>query len=108
MHPDKKAVLPLAPEPIIQQAGETKNDCACNAAKRFFARLRKDHPHLRLIGTQASLSPNAPHIRPLAEHDLRYILRVKEGAHAFLFQKVETARQEGRPTEVNYHGAGVK
>ena len=108
VHPDQKAVIPLAPELIIKQDGETKNDCERNAAKRFFAQLRKDHPHLRLIVTQDSLSPNAPNIRTLGEHDLRYILRVKEGDHAFLFEKVEQAHREGRTTEVEYHGVGMK
>jgi len=108
VHPDQKAVIPLAPEPIIKQDGETKNDCERNAAKRFFDQLRQDHPHLPLIVTEDSLSPNAPNIRALEGHDLRYILRVKEGDHAFLFEKVAEAHQAGRTTEVEYHGVGVK
>lgn len=108
VHPNQKAVIPIAPEPIIKQDGETKNDCERNAAKRLFAQVRKDHPHLPLIVTQDSLSPNAPNIRTLGEHDLRYILRVKEGDHAFLFEKVEQAHREGQTTEVTYHGAGGK
>lgn len=35
VHPDFKEVIPLAPEPIIKQDGQTKNDCERNAAKRF-------------------------------------------------------------------------
>jgi len=108
VHPDLKEVIPLAPEPIIKQDGETKNDCERNAAKRFLDQLRKDHPHLRLIVTEDSLSPNAPHIRALEGHDLRYILRVKEGDHVFLFEKVAEAHRAGRTTEVEYHGVGVK
>lgn len=108
VHPDLKAVIPLAPEPIIKQDGETKNDCERNAAKRFFDQLRKDHPHLRLIVTEDSLSPNAPNIRALEGHDLRYILRAKEGDHAFLFEKVAEAHRAGQTTEVDIHGVGVK
>lgn len=108
VHPDQKAVIPLAPEPIIKQDGETKNDCERNAAKRFFDQLRQDHPHLPLIVTEDSLSPNAPNIRALEGHNLRYILRVKEGDHAFLFEKVTEAHRAGRTTEVEYHGVGVK
>jgi hypothetical protein len=108
VHPDQQAVIPLAPEPIIKQDGETKNDCERNAAKRFFDQLRQDHPHLPLIVTEDSLSPNAPNIRALEGHDLRYILRVKEGDHAFLFEKVAEAHRAGRTTEVEYHGVGVK
>lgn len=106
VHPDQRAVIPLAPEPIIKQDGATKNDCERNAAKRFFAQLRKDHPHLQLIVLQDSLSPNAPNIRTLEEHQLHYILRVKEGDHVFLFAQVEAAHQAGRTTEVEYHGVG--
>ena len=35
IHPDRREVLPLMPEPIIKQDGTDKNDCARNAAKRF-------------------------------------------------------------------------
>jgi len=108
VHPDQKVVIPLAPEPIIKQDGETKNDCERNAAKRFFDQLRQDHPHLHLIVTEDSLSPNAPNIRALEGHELRYILRVKEGDHVFLFEKVAEAHRAGQTTEVEYHGVGVK
>jgi len=37
VHPDFKEVVPVMPEPIIKQDGETKNDCERNAAKRFLA-----------------------------------------------------------------------
>ena len=41
IHPDFKEAIPLAPEFISKQDGETKNDCERNAAKRFFEKLRK-------------------------------------------------------------------
>ena len=40
VHPSFKEVLPLAPEFIIKQDGQSKNDCERNAAKRFFGKLR--------------------------------------------------------------------
>jgi hypothetical protein len=98
IHPDKRAVIPLMPEPIITQDGATKNDCERNAAKRFIAKLRQDHPHLKLIVTEDSLSSNAPHIETLQAHDMHYILGVKEGDHAFLFKHVGQAEQAGRVT----------
>lgn len=98
IHPDKHEVIPLMPEPIITQDGATKNDCERNAAKRFIAKLRQDHPHLKLIVTEDSLSSNAPHIETLQEHDMHYILGVKEGDHAFLFKQVVQAEQAGRVT----------
>jgi hypothetical protein len=44
LHPDRREVIPLMPEPIIKQDGSEKNDCERNAAKRFLSKLRQDHP----------------------------------------------------------------
>jgi hypothetical protein len=94
----KREVIPLMPEPIVKQDGTSKNDCERNAAKRFIAKLRQDHPHLNVIVTEDSLSSNAPHIEMLQAHDVHYLLGVKEGDHAFLFQHVAQAEQAGRVT----------
>jgi hypothetical protein len=98
-HPDYKVVIPICPEPINKQDGIKKNDCERNAAKRFLADLRREHPHLPLIINEDALSSNAPHIADLEKHNLHYILGVKEGDHAFLFQYVDTAIEKGEATE---------
>ena len=85
LHPDMRAVIPLMPEPIVQHDGMDKNDCERHAAKRFVAKLRQDHPHLKCIVTEESLSSNAPHIETLQHHALHSILGLKEGDHTFLF-----------------------
>ncbi len=103
IHPDVRAVIPLMPEAIVKQDGTTKNDCERNAAKRFVAKLRQDHPHLKFIVTEDSLSSNAPHIETLQAYDLRYILGVKEGDHAYLFQQVQAAEHAGRVTSYERH-----
>jgi hypothetical protein len=102
VHPDVKEVIPLAPEPIIKQDGETKNDCERNAAKRFFDKLEQDHPRLPLIIIEDGLSSNAPHVREIEKHGWHYILGVKSGDHAFLFKQVEAARQDSLSTEFEY------
>jgi hypothetical protein len=109
IHPDVRAVIPLMPEPIGQHDGTDKNDCERNAAKRFVGKLRQDHPHLKFIVTEDSLSSNAPHIETLHHHALHYILGVKEGDHAFLFQQVQAAEYAGRVTSYERHdrAAGV-
>lgn len=99
VHPDYKEVIALCPEPITKQDGVTKNDCERNAAKRFFADLRREHPHLPLIINEDALSSNAPHIADLTKHNLHYILGVKEGDHEFLFNYVDTAIEVGDVTE---------
>ena len=98
IHPDKREVIPLMPEPIVKQDGTEKNDCERNAAKRFVSKFRQDHPHLKVIVTEDSLSSNAPHIETLQEHHMHYILGVKEGDHAFLFEQVAQAERAGRVT----------
>ncbi len=60
IHPDFKEVIPLAPEIISKQDGETKNDCERNASKRFCQKTHEDHPHMKFIVTEDALSPNAP------------------------------------------------
>jgi hypothetical protein len=109
IHPDRRAVIPLMPEPIVRHDGTDKNDCERNAAKRFGAKLRQDHPHLQFIITEDSLSANAPHIETLHAHGLHYILGVKEGDHAYRFQQVEAAEHAGRVTYDERHdrAAGV-
>jgi len=99
VHPDFKEVIPLVPEFIIKQDGQSKNDCERNAAKRFFKKLRKDHPRLPLIITEDSLSSNAPHIEEAKKYNLHYILGVKKGDHAFLFNQVEEAQKKGNTTQ---------
>ena len=83
--PGIKQVIPLAPEPIIKQDGETKNDCERNAAKRFLEGFRRNHPHLPTIIVEDGLASNAPHIRELQKHNCHYILGAKDGDHRFLF-----------------------
>jgi hypothetical protein len=109
IHPDVRAVIPLMPEPIGQDDGMDKNDCERNAAKRFVVKLRQDHPHLKFIVTEDSLSSNAPHIETLQQHELHYILGVKEGDHTFLFQQIQAAEHAGRVTHYERHdrAAGV-
>ena len=96
IHPDRREVIPLMPEAILKQDGSEKNDCERNAAKRFLAKLRHDHPHLQVIVTEDGLSSNAPHIETLQAYGCHYILGVKEGDHGYLFAYVHAAELAGR------------
>src|SRR4029453_8594609 len=107
IHPDQRAVIPLMPEPIVNRDGTEKNDCERTAAKRFVAKLRPAHPHPKFIVTEDSLSSNAPHIETLQAHGLHYILGVKEGDHAFLFQQVQAAEHAGRVPYYERHDRAV-
>jgi hypothetical protein len=108
IHPDQRAVIPLMPEPIGNRDGTDKNDCERNAAKRFVAKLRQDHPHLKFIVTEDSLSSNAPHIETLHTHGLHYILGVKEGDHLALFRQVQAAEHAGHVTWYERHDRAAR
>ena len=89
VHPDEPTVLPFAPEAMLKQDGTKKNDCERNASKRMLSRIRKDHPQLKLIVVADGLASNAPHIRHLQSLHMRFILGVKPGDHAALFDWVK-------------------
>jgi hypothetical protein len=91
VHPDKKNVIPLCPEVILNQDGSSKNDCERNACKRFLENFRREHPHLKAILVEDGLSSTGPHIRMLEEYALRYILGAKPGDHQYLFEQLDTS-----------------
>lgn len=101
VHPDLREVLPLCPEPIVKQDGETKNDCERNATKRHLAKIRSDHPRLDMIVIEDGLASNAPHIRELKSHRFHYILGAKPGDHADLFEQVDKRKGTPRATAVH-------
>ena len=103
VHPELKEVIPLAPEPIIQRDGQTKNDCERNATRRWLERFRREHPHLPVIVVEDALSANAPHLRDLRAARAHYIIVVKPGDHAFLFQHLQAVDEAGRMQVLTPH-----
>src|SRR5206468_1907841 len=87
-HPDHREVIPLAPEPIGNEDGHTKNDCERNAAGRLLRKIRAEHPHLKLIVAEDGLASNAPHIRDLKSHGMHFILGAKPTDHEFLYNRL--------------------
>ena len=94
VHPEQKAVIPLAPEPIIKGDGATKNDCERNAAKRLLTDLRREHPHLKVVIVEDGLASNFPHLSLLDTLKMQYIVGVKSGDHAFLFDWISNLQPE--------------
>jgi hypothetical protein len=102
VHPDFREVVPLAPEPIVKQDGTTKNDCERNAAKRLLRKIRQEHPHLQFIVIEDGLASNAPHIRELTDLNMHFLLGVKPGDHAFLFDQLIAAYDADRVTILSW------
>ena len=91
VHPDQPNVIPLCPEPIQNGDGSTKNDCERNASKRFIEHLRREHPHLKIIILGDGIASNAPYIRLLKEHNMKFLLGAKPGDHQALFAMLDTS-----------------
>jgi hypothetical protein len=102
VHPDHKQVIPLAPEPIIKQDGDNKNDCERNAGKRLLQKIRNEHPNLKLIVVEDGLASNAPHIRELKRLDMRFLLGAKPDDHRHLFDAVSQAEAAGQVTTLRW------
>jgi hypothetical protein len=92
VHPDKKNVIPLCPELIQNQDGDSKNDCEQNACKRFLENFRREHPHLKAIILADGLSSKAPNIRLMEQANLKYILGAKPGDHQYLFEQLDVSK----------------
>ncbi|MBM3611296.1 MAG: transposase [Alphaproteobacteria bacterium] len=94
VHPDQKVVYPLAPEPIMKEDGNQKNDCERNATKRWVQDFKREHPHLKATILADGLACNEPLIRLLRENNLSYILVCKEGDHTYLKDWIEALGPE--------------
>ena len=96
VHPDLSVVLPLAPEPIVQQDGTTKNDCEKNALKRFLANTKREHPHIKLVILLDGLYADAPTIRLIKQFGWNFIIIAKDDNHKALIEAVDNLDTEGQ------------
>lgn len=95
-HPDHQEVIPVAPEPIGNGDGTSKNDCERNAAARLLRRIRAEHSHLKLLVVEDGLASNAPHIRDLKALRMHFLLGAKPGDHEFLYNRLMEEFDRGR------------
>lgn len=93
VHPNKSNVIPLCPETIKNGDGSAKNDCERNAAKRFIENFKREHPHLKVIILGDGIASNAPYIRLLEEHKMKYLLGAKPGDHQFFFDTIDASEE---------------
>jgi hypothetical protein len=95
VHPDRRQVLPLAPEPISNRDGTKKQDCERNAAKRLIPKIKASYPKLNIIVTADALYSNQPFIDELKTADMSFILVAKPTDHKLLFEWVTELIQLG-------------
>ena len=94
VHPDKKPVIPLCPEPIQKNDGATKNGCERNASKRLLEDIRRERPHLKIMIVEDALAANAPHIRLIEKLSMKYIIGVKPKDHTYLFDWIKYSEKQ--------------
>ncbi len=100
VHPDKSHVIPICPEPIRRQDGETKNDCERSSAKRLLIKFREDHPKLKTIVLADALHSTLPMIAELEKLQMHYVMSVKPGSHEKLFIGISNWEKEGKVRKV--------
>ena len=97
VHPDKRQVLPLAPEFIRNSDGRGgkyhKQDCELNAGCRMLERLRADYPRMAAIIVADSLYSKQPFIERLRAARFSFLLVAKPGDHKSLYQDIDGLRR---------------
>ena len=97
VHPDKRVVLPLAPEFILNSDGKggeyEKQDCEINAGYRMLERLRSDYPRMAAIIVADSLYSKQPFVEKLTAGRFSFLLVAKPGDHKSLYQDVDGLRR---------------
>lgn len=86
--PHMRQVLPMAPEPVANTDGNTKQDCEINAAKRIVKNIRAIHPKLKIVITADGLYSKQPFIDALKANRMSFILVAKPADHKLLFEWV--------------------
>lgn len=102
VHPDHRQVIPLAPEPIQNSDGSSKQDCERNAGKRILKKIRAAHPKLKIIIGGDSLYANQPFITELKIAGMSYILVAKPGDHKFLFAYISAIKERNEINQLEF------
>jgi len=94
VHPEQRQVIPLAPEPIQNTDGNSKQDCERNAGKCLIQKIRKTHPKLNITITGDGLYSNQSFIDELKSNRMSFVLVAKPGDHKFLFNHLATVTRK--------------
>ena len=53
--------------------------------------VRHAHPHLKMVVLQDALAATGPYLQQCRELDMRYLIAVQPGSHAYLFDEIGAA-----------------
>lgn len=99
----KRLILPMDAELCSPQDGSEKQDCESSAAKRLVRRVRREHPHLRVIVTGDDLYSHVPFVEECQKGRFSYVLVAKPDSHKELFEWVEELEKLGECEHVSWH-----
>ncbi|PIP96134.1 MAG: hypothetical protein COW78_02710 [Bdellovibrio sp. CG22_combo_CG10-13_8_21_14_all_39_27] len=89
VNPNKKTVIPFAPEPIFNDGGHfDKNDCENKAAKRMLWWIKDEHPGLPFVILGDALYGNRPMLKEIKKKGWHCILGIKPGTQKILFEQL--------------------
>jgi hypothetical protein len=94
VHPEQRQVFAFPAESIVCQDGKLKNDGERNALKRLLKKLRTLYPHAKLMAVLDGLYGDGETLKSLKALGFRYLIVVKEGDHAALFEAVQAGKTE--------------
>jgi hypothetical protein len=100
VHPNLKTVIPFAPEAVLNQDGDKKQDCEHKAFGRLIEKFKKNHPKLKVILCGDALYASMPIIQNLIHNKLGFIISVKDKGHAYLFEYIKIRTERGLVAEV--------
>ncbi|VAX23616.1 hypothetical protein MNBD_IGNAVI01-3169 [hydrothermal vent metagenome] len=108
MHPDKKQIVPVMPEPIANGDGQKKQDCEINAAKRFIRKLKADHPRLGMIITGDGLFSKGPMIRQVLDEKMHFLFVAKPADHKYMMDWIAGFDSLSQVVSTDLKGRGHK
>jgi len=100
--PGQKEVLPLMPEPIIQQVDASKNDCEKTALKRLLQNVSKEHPKLKLVLAFDGLYSDGPTIKEVQAYGYHFIMVAKDSDHVALIETVDALDAKDKVSRYEY------
>ena len=110
IHPDRRQVLPLAPEFIRNSDGRGdkyhKQDCEINAGCRMLERLRADYPRMAAIIVADSLYSKQPFVERLRAARFSFLLAAQPGDHKSLYQDIDGLRRGNLLDRLHTHHRG--
>lgn len=105
--PTKPQVIPLPPEFISRQDGQTKQDCEINAAKRWLTQWGTDYIPLGVTFLGDDLYCHQPFCQAVLEAGANFLFNCKPTSHATLYEELAGLEKIGAvQTHVVRHWTG--